>query len=283
MQEITYRIYADESVSDGIYYSNFYGGALINITDVQNIENFLNSKKEELNLKGEIKWTKVTENYLDKYIEIINLFFEFIKKGKIKIRIMFAQNAHVPDKLTKEQTDNEYSILYYYFLKDAFGIKYSNPTPYKTKVNFSLYLDDLPCSKEQKEIFRRSLFRSNAGFKQNNIEITEFVEINSKKHVIQQCMDIILGSMNFKLNDFDKIKDEVTGKKSKRTKAKEKLYKIINQNIRELKKNFNIGITTGINGDPSNYWKHLYRHWNFISSYSHFDETLTKKGSKKLK
>lgn len=194
---------------------------------------------------------------------------------------MFAQNAHVSDGLTKEQTDNEYSILYYYFLKDAFGMKYSNSTPYKTKVNFSLYLDDLPCSKEQKEIFKKSLFRNNVGFQQNNVEITEFVEIDSKKHVIQQCMDIILGSMNFKLNDFDKIKDEKTGKRSKRTIAKEKLYKVINKNIREIRKNFNIGITTGINGDQSNYWKHLYRHWNFISSYSHFDETLTKRGSQK--
>ena len=150
MQEITYRIYADESVSNGKYYSNFYGGALVKTTDISEIEKALNDKKEELNLNGEIKWTKVTENYLEKYIEIINLFFSFIKVGKIKVRIMFAQNAYVSDGLTKKQTDNEYSILYYYFLKDAFGIKYSNPTPFKTKVNFSLYLDDLPCAKEQK-------------------------------------------------------------------------------------------------------------------------------------
>lgn len=64
---------------------------------------------------------------------------------------MFAQNAYVSDGLTKSQTDNEYSILYYYFLKDAFGMKYSNLTPFKTKVNFSLYLDDLLCAKELKE------------------------------------------------------------------------------------------------------------------------------------
>ena len=259
----------------------FMDGALVKVADIQEIEKELNAKKDELNLKGEIKWSKVTGNYLDKYMEMINLFFSFIKAGKIKVRIMFAQNAHVSDGLTKEQTDNEYSILYYYFLKDAFGMKYSNSTPYKTKVNFSLYLDDLPCSKEQKEIFKKSLFRNNVGFQQNNVEITEFVEIDSKKHVIQQCMDIILGSMNFKLNDFDKIKDEKTGKRSKRTIAKEKLYKVINKNIREIRKNFNIGITAGINGDQSNYWKHLYRHWNFISSYSHFDETLTKRGSQK--
>ena len=259
----------------------FMVGALVKVTNIQEIEKKLNKRKKELNLNGEIKWSKVTGNYLDKYIEIINLFFSFIQSGKIKVRIMFAQNAHVSDGLTKEQTDNEYSILYYYFLKDAFGIKYSNSTPYKTKINFSLYLDDLPCSKEQKEIFKRSLFRNNIGLKQNNIEIKEFIEIDSKKHVIQQCMDIILGSINFKLNDFDKIKDEKTGKKSKRTIAKEKLYKVINKNIQAIRRNFNVGITTGINGDQTNYWKHQYRHWNFISSYSHFDETLTKRGNKK--
>ncbi len=259
----------------------FMVGALINLSDINTIENKLNSKKEELNLHGEIKWTKVTDNYLDKYIEMIKLFFEFIRNGKIKVRIMFAQNAFVSDGLTKEQTDNEYTILYYYFLKDSFGLRFSNNNPYKNKVNFSFYLDDLPCSEEQKNILKKSLFRYNNELRQNNTEIIEIVEIDSKKHVIQQCMDIVLGSINFKLNDFDKLKDEITGKKSKRTKAKEKLYKVINKNIREIKSGFNIGITTGINGDQTNYWKHSYRHWNFISSYSHYDETLTKRGSKK--
>ena len=90
-------------------------GALINLSDINLIENALNSKKQKLNLNGEIKWTKVTDNYLEKYIDMINLFFEFIKSGKIKVRIMFAQNAFVSDGLTKKQTDNEYSILYYFF------------------------------------------------------------------------------------------------------------------------------------------------------------------------
>ena len=62
-----------------------------------------------------------------------------------------------------------------------------------------------------------------------------------------------------------------------------RVHKIINSNIREIRKNFNVGITTGISGNQSNYWKDPYRHWNFISSYSHFDETLTKRGNKKNK
>lgn len=53
----------------------FMVGALVKVSDVQAIEKALNDKKDELNLKDEIKWTKVTGNYLDKYIEMINLFF----------------------------------------------------------------------------------------------------------------------------------------------------------------------------------------------------------------
>lgn len=257
----------------------FMDGALVNLSDINFIENKLNNKKQELNLNGEIKWTKVTDNYLDKYIEIINLFFELIKSGKIKVRIMFAQNAFVSDGLTKKQTDNEYSILYYYFLKDAFGIRYGNNSPFKNKINISYYLDDLPCSEEQKKGLKNSLFRYNYELKQDNIEIKEIVEIDSKKHVIQQCMDIILGSMNFKLNDFDKIKEEQTGKRSKRTISKEKIYKVINKNIREIRKGFNVGVSTSNDGDITNIWKHQYRHWNFISRYSHFDRNLTKKGN----
>ena len=65
-------------------------------------------------------------------------------------------------------------------------------------------------------------------------------------------MDIILGSMNFKLNGFNELKDPETGKRSKRTIAKDKLYKVINANIREIRKGFNVGVSTGIDGDTTN-------------------------------
>lgn len=126
----------------GNFIVTFMVGALVRVSNVRAIEKALNTKKDELNLNGEIKWTKVTGNYLDKYIEMINLFFTFIKSGKIK---------------------------------------FSNPTPFKNKVKFSFYLDDLPCSENQKNSLKRSLYRYNHELKQNNIEITEIVEIDSKK------------------------------------------------------------------------------------------------------
>ena len=46
MKEITYRLYADESVSEGKYYSNFYGGALVNVSDINKIEKILSKENK---------------------------------------------------------------------------------------------------------------------------------------------------------------------------------------------------------------------------------------------
>ncbi len=59
--------------------------------------------------------------------------------------------------------------------------------------------------------------------------------------------------------------------------AKEKLYKGILKNIKEIYPNFNIGMSTSARGDLSNRWKDQYRHWCFKAKDSLFDSKLTKK------
>ena len=54
-------------------------------------------------------------------------------------------------------------------------------------------------------------------------------------------MDIILGAMNFKLNNMNKEKLPNSNKRGKRTIAKEKLYKKILENIKDIHPNFNVG------------------------------------------
>ena len=100
-----YLIYADESHRKGKFFSNFYGGALVNYTEIEKINGMIIAKKEELGLYQEVKWTKVTEQYLDKYLNLIDYFFDFVKKNKIKIRIMFRQNDQVTQNLTRDHQE----------------------------------------------------------------------------------------------------------------------------------------------------------------------------------
>lgn len=263
-----YIIYCDESINKGKYYSNFYGGVLVDSKYFDFVVGELNKKKEELNMHGEIKWTKVTEAYLDKYIDFINLYFKFIRDGYIKVRIMFRNNMHEPVGLTRSQELDGFYLLYYQFLKHGFGLKYSNIT--EEKVRLRIYFDKLPNTNEQNTKFKEFIYdlQNVEEFETSNIVISkeDITDVDSKKHVILQGMDIILGSIQFKLNKENKIVNPETGKRGKKTKAKEKLYNTINYNIRDIYPNFNIGISTGIKNNKENIWIHEYRHWSFIPS-----------------
>ena len=75
---LEYTIYCDESTDQGLYCSNFYGGALVRSLDLEHVLRSLEYKKKDLNLLGEVKWQKVTYNYLEKYILLMDEFFTLL-------------------------------------------------------------------------------------------------------------------------------------------------------------------------------------------------------------
>ena len=275
-----YFIYCDESVGEGRYYSNFYGGALVRSTDFDTTNKILNEKKSSLNLLGEIKWNKVTENYLEKYKEMMNLYFDLIDTDKIKVRIMFSQNAQVPSNLTKENRDNGFHLLYYQFVKHAFGLRYHNVNP-KENTFIRLYFDKLPANEIKNEAFKSHIYglQGLEIFRKAKIKIRmeDIAEVDSHEHAILQCMDIVLGAMAFRLNDCHKEKSKETNKRGKKTIAKENLYQHILKLIRGLQNhnNFNIGITTG-RADVADTWHNSYRHWKFTPAEFTIDKSKYK-------
>ena len=98
--------------------------------------------------------------------------------------------------------------------------------------------------------------------------------------VLAQCLDVVLGAMAFRLNDKHLEKPPGEKRRGKRTVAKERLYKAILADIRQLKPGFNIGISTGTGGDPTARWKAPYLHWRFVPSEMGYRGELTKRGKK---
>jgi len=275
-----YTIFCDESEKKGKFYSNFYGGALAKTEDVQSISNLLNEKKEELNLNRELKWTRITFNYADKYISFIDEYFNLIATNRLKIRIMFTQNYNVADGLTSEQRDQEYFLLYYQLIKHHFGLKHSNPQALD-RIFVSVMLDQLPDTKEKCDAFRQRIANLSHTLTYQGtgtqFPYDQIASIDSRKHVILQGLDIILGSMFFRLNDLHKVIPDGANKRGKRTIAKERVYKHINSRIRAIRPRFNIGISTGTDNGNRDRWLHPYRHWLFKPNNSHTDPGRTKK------
>ena len=266
---VEYIIYCDESISDGKYYSDFFGGVLVCNADFDKIRVALDAKKVELKLNGEIKWVKVTENYLEKYKQMMDLFFSFIRENRLKVRIMFRETSQTPSNLSPEQVHNRYSLLYYQFVKHAFGLIYHDG-PKGEPVFLRLYFDAIPYPLDQRDSFKSHILslQCNSRFRKAHLKIRmdDVVEINSEKHSIQQCMDIVLGSISFMLNRRNEVIPKGATERGHRTIAKEKLFYHILQLIRESDgiELFDISRTTPISV-PKDFWAMPYRHWKFTT------------------
>ena len=195
-------IYTDESDKEGEYFSNFYGGVLVRSQDLSAVIAQLERCKRQQNLFQEIKWQKVTENYLAKYVAMVDAFFDVVAAGAAKVRIMFTNNQYVPQGLTSEQRQTEYHRLYYQFVKHAFGLQHSSAelTP---PIRVRLNLDQMPTNSEATAQFKSYV----AGLNRNpalmradvRFDAQQIAEVNSHDHVLLQCLDIVLGSMAFRL------------------------------------------------------------------------------------
>jgi hypothetical protein len=261
-----FYIFCDESVKKDRFYSNFYGGVLIDKKDFNSVNNVLLSKKLDLLMEdSELKWSNINAYRVKEYCEMIDTFFEFVKLGILKLRIMFTDNRFLPKNITDIHRQNEYHLLYYQFVKHAFGFRYINSD---YNVDLELFFDWLPDKKEKNDTFKRFIFGLQflPEFVNAKLQIKKdsIYEVDSKKHIILQCLDVVLGAMAFRLNHHHKDIPEGSKRRGKRTVAKEIVYKHIHKKICETRANFNIGISTGLDGQEINIFLHSYRHWLFI-------------------
>lgn len=266
LMALQYIVYCDESSKKGAFFSGFYGGLAVSSTHYEEAVSRLTMVKTDQNLHGEVKWSKVTEQYLAKYVAFTDEVFDLLAEGKIRIRIMFTQNRWRPARIKPEHRGKEYFLLYYQFLKHAFGWQFSNPTGRPVSLRF--LLDQLAETGPHKEDFKRFLLRlqHQQEFRQATLTIRreDIGEATSHDHVLLQALDVVLGAVFFRLNDLHKEKPPGSRRRGRRTVAKAKLYRHINQRIRLLYPGFNVGATTGIRGNLANRWNHPYRHWLFM-------------------
>ena len=261
-------IYCDESDISGKHFSNFYGGALVESQHQAEVIERLSECKAQLGFGAEIKWQKISEAYADRYIDFIRSAFTLIAEGKLKFRVMFTQNYFAAARLTREQREQTFFMLYYQFVKHAFGLGYAGSSGAMTGVR--IYFDKLPDTHEKCAAFKGYVLglNKNAHFANSGILIRDdqIAEVDSKEHVIMQGLDVVLGAMQFRLNDKHREIPEGQRVRGKRTRAKERVYKEIGKLIRGLYPGyaFNIGVSTGNDGDPAAKWRDPYRHWLFL-------------------
>jgi len=249
-----YIIFCDESEKEGPKFSNFYGGAIIEFKKFENINRQLKNLIKELNL-NEIKRQKVSINYLEKYKQMLNKFFDFVKAGDIKVRIIFSQTNKLDQ--TKEFKRFRYSKFYYMFIKYAFGLSYLPETGNILR----LYFDQLPTNKPDSLEFKehiKNLQYTKPLRKKIKITSDNIVDVDSKEHPIIQCVDLITGVIEYYANWF-----EPGQTLSNRGKAKIELYELIHQRVEEINPSYFEHLETFEYLNAKTAWKKKYLQCEF--------------------
>lgn len=250
-----YVIVCDESTRKGKKYSYFFGGAIVLEREYQKVNDILR-KYAELKELGEVKRTKITSANYNSYIGLLDLFFTFIKGKEIRARVMFAGNdqlERIPHSL-----DETYCKFYYLFIRYAFCIYYASK-----HISLRLIFDELPEQRTACQKFKSYLVHNLNLIDLHNDTYVNLIqkdieEVDSKKHMVLQCMDVITGLVDFALNS------SAEDRKSKRGKAKFAVWKFVMTHIQELHSDFILTKTTPpINSIRG--WKDPYKHFVFTN------------------
>lgn len=250
----SYVIVCDESTKYGSKYSYFYGGAMVEEIKYQKISEILNDYKTKLNL-NELKRIKITEKNYKSYIDVLDLFFTFVKSGEIKIRIMFSPNDQLLKNI-KHSEDESFMKFYYAFIINAFNIFYA-----REDFKLRLVFDDLPetkikCDKFKDLLTKKIEINNKPHANKVYLKKQDIEEVDSKKHVILQCVDVVVGLVDFILNS---SKEDI--KNSKRATARLKVWNhIYNNHILQIDKDFNLLVSTSPIYSHKG-WKKLYQHF----------------------
>ncbi len=278
--EKEYVLFCDESDRHGAFFSNFYGGVRVGARHLNQVNRDLLAERTALGLTSEVKWEKTDLQMVTRYETMMHAFFGQVAAGRVFVRIMFTQNVHVPVGLTPEHQAEAYYILYYQFLKHGFGLRYLPPHCQPPRLR--VYFDEIADTREKVAKFRgfisglaRDRLIQTTGL---TLEPQDITEVRSHDHILMQCLDVVLGSMSFRLNNKHLSLQAATGFRGKRTIAKERLYRFILAEIRRVtgKRSFNIGITTGLSVHPGGQWSDPYLHWKFIPRQHAYDEAFEK-------
>jgi hypothetical protein len=268
--ETEYTLFCDESLDRGPYFSNFYGGVLVNSKNLAAINDRIASVREEHEVSSdtELEWKKVSQHRFDAYSAVIAEVFALIREGKLKARIMFRANCDVPINLGKEQKDRRYFLLYYQFLKNGFGLASRPRTPGATHLR--MVLDRLPEKIESKRDFKKFLRDMCLSQDMLSAQISIPEDGISEKvgvHYLSDAADILAGAAQFRLNC-----NHLCSEAGKKTEIKISLCTQIDAEIRKEWPYFDHSTNTPLpNTHSSAPWEKKYGHWRFVPSQSRFD------------
>jgi Protein of unknown function (DUF3800) len=196
-----YVIYSDESHTHDkeLQHGRFYGGCLLPSAERQRLNERIATEMLRCGLIGELKWQKLNHRNYTRMRDVLDVFFDLVEANIVRLRVMWLPVRENPTQ-DVEFRRHGYLELYSHFVIVGFGLEHHGESH---DVHIEFLPDALPESPSKRRTFVENLLTVHATkYKRNcRFKIIRVSEVDSKKHALLQCVDVIIGALAFKMND----------------------------------------------------------------------------------
>lgn len=187
-------IYCDESRQDLLVKKEFIncnnhyvciGGIMVKYELREIIKKEIKNLKKKHDVYGELKWGNVSENKLDFYLELVDLFFKYDKEIEFRVVVIDALEV---DNETFNDSDHELGYYKFYYQLIYHWINSSE--------DYYIFTD----YKTNKDKFRLKALK-NILNKVCHSECVKVIQaINSKESLLLQLQNVLMGAVGYKFN-----------------------------------------------------------------------------------
>jgi len=199
-----YRVYCDESNTDGKKRHPVYGAILVSLDDIRTVQREIKDWRQKERMHGELKWQKVHGVVLlRKYKSLVDLLFSLGRQRQLLQFKAIILDRHAPEYRTYSKGNYEIGFYktYYHWL-----LRYFAKFPLRHRCQLRVIIDDRNLPKDAKDPFTKLKFALNNGIrkelKATTEVVTEVKPLGSTQSDLLQAADVLMGAVGFHNQDF---------------------------------------------------------------------------------
>ena len=199
-----FRVYCDESNTDGGKAHPVYGAILVSLDDIREVQQELTDWRRREQMHGELKWHKVEGGLLlRKYKSLFDLLFRLAKQQRLLQFKAIILDTRAPEYRAYSKGNDEIGFYksYYHWL-----LRYFAKFPLRHQCHLRVIIDDRSLPKNAKDPFTKLKFALNNGIRKElgatRDVVTKVEPLGSEKSDLLQAADVLMGAIGYHNQDF---------------------------------------------------------------------------------
>jgi hypothetical protein len=199
-----YRVYCDESNTDGKKPHPVYGAILVSLDDIRTVHREIKNWRDRDGMHSELKWEKVHGGLrLKQYKSLVDLLFSLARQRQLLQFKAIILDRRAPEYRTYSKGNDEIGFYksYYHWL-----LRYFAKFPLRHQCQLRVIIDDRNLPKNAKDPFTKLKFALNNGIRKElgatRDVVTKVEPLGSEQSDLLQAADVLMGAIGYHNQDF---------------------------------------------------------------------------------